>query len=112
MDLNIRWTKVWGYDRPFYSEESLYYQYADSEDRAILFARLVTDLLGLKTICLYSSKINHVTIGVHFTDQEVEGESYIYNGEKYIICDPTFYGAGAGKVVNRWKTTNVAPIMP
>ena len=103
--------KVWGGDRPFFPEETLYYPYCDSEDRACLFARLVTDLLGLKTICLYSKKIYHLTIGIHFTDQEVEGESYMYDGEKYIICDPTYYGANAGKVLKKWETTEVGPIV-
>ena len=38
--------KVWGGDRAFFAEESLYYPYCDCEDRSILFTRLVRDLLG------------------------------------------------------------------
>lgn len=30
--------KAWGEDRPFFPEETLYYPYCDSEDRACLFA--------------------------------------------------------------------------
>lgn len=101
--------KEWGSDRPFFPEETLYYPYCDSEDRSALFARLVHDLLGLETIYLYS-KIGHVCIGVHFTDKEVEGDNYIYEGKKYIICDPTYYGASAGKAMKRWETTRVYPI--
>ena len=100
---------VWGYDRAFFPDETLYYPYCDTEDRSTLFARLVNDLLGLKTIYLYS-EIGHVAIGVQFTDQEVEGESYIYNGEKYVICDPTYYNAPAGKVLAKWVTTKAFPI--
>lgn len=102
--------KVWGHDHPFFPEETLYYPYSDTEDRSGLFARLVIDLLGLKTIYLYSEQLHHVAIGVHFTDKDVEGESYIYEGEKYIICDPTYYGASAGKVMKKWATTAAAPI--
>ncbi len=32
--------KVWGYDRAFFPEETLYYPYNDCEDRSILFSRL------------------------------------------------------------------------
>lgn len=36
--------KIWGYDRAFFAEETLYYPYADCEDRSILFSRFVRDL--------------------------------------------------------------------
>jgi hypothetical protein len=42
--------KVWGDDRAFFPEETLYYPYCDCEDRSILLSRLVRDLLGLKAI--------------------------------------------------------------
>jgi hypothetical protein len=45
--------KVWGHDRAFFAEESLYYPYCDCEDRSILLSRLVRDLLGLKVILVY-----------------------------------------------------------
>ena len=99
---------TWGFDRPFYPEETLYYQYSDAEDRANLFARLVNDLLGLKTAYLYSVKISHAAIGVHFTDKEVDGDYVICNGEKYIICDPTYYGAPAGKKLARWEPQKIS----
>ena len=37
--------KVWGHDRAFFAEETLFYPYCDCEDRAILFTRIVRDLL-------------------------------------------------------------------
>lgn len=45
--------KVWGHDRAFFAEETLYYPYCDCEDRSILLSRLVRDLLGLKCILIY-----------------------------------------------------------
>lgn len=41
---------VWGHDRAFFAEETLYYPYCDCEDRSILFSRLVRDLLDLDVI--------------------------------------------------------------
>lgn len=98
---------VWGQARSFFPEESLYYPYLDSEDRSNLFARLVADLLGLKMIYMQSQDKSHTAIGIHFTDQEVKGDYYQYKGEKYMICDPTFYGADAGKKMSRWDMNKV-----
>ena len=39
--------KVWGHDRAFFAEETLFYPYCDCEDRSILLTRLVRDLLHL-----------------------------------------------------------------
>lgn len=35
----------------------------------------------------------------------------MYDGEKYIICDPTYYGANADKILPRWETKVVGPII-
>ena len=52
--------KVWGHDRAFFAEETLYYPYCDCEDRAILFTRL-TQLLPFelfsKKFCLKISEL-------------------------------------------------------
>ncbi len=45
--------KVWGGDRAFFAEETLYYPYADCEDRSILLTRIVRDLLGLECALVY-----------------------------------------------------------
>lgn len=86
--------KVWGYDRAFFSEESLYYPSCDCEDRSILFTRLIRDLFGLKCILVYYP--GHLATGVCFTEK-VKGDcDYIdVKGDRYIICDPTIMGLGA-----------------
>ncbi|MBR1409700.1 MAG: hypothetical protein IJ580_01185 [Prevotella sp.] len=88
--------KVWGHDRAFFAEETLFYPYSDCEDHAILFSRLVRDLLHLKTILVYySGKYPHLATAVHF-DEDVNGD-YIYVGnEKYIVCDPTYLNGHVG----------------
>lgn len=42
-----------GIERTLFAEEMYYYPYSDCEDRSILFARLVKDLLGLMVVLLY-----------------------------------------------------------
>lgn len=85
--------KVWGDDRAFFAEETLYYPYADCEDRSILFSRLVRDLLGLKVVLVYYP--GHLATAVHFTDH-VTGDYILLNGQRFTVCDPTYIGAPVG----------------
>lgn len=85
--------KVWGHDRAFFAEETLYYPYADCEDRSILFSRLVRDLLGLDVALIYYP--GHLATAVKF-DTEVPGDAVLINGERYVVCDPTYIGAPVG----------------
>lgn len=85
--------KVWGEDRAFFAEETLYYPYCDCEDRSILYTRLIRDLLGLKTALIYYP--GHLATAVCFTE-EVKGDGLLLNGKRYVICDPTYIGAPIG----------------
>lgn len=85
--------KVWGHDRAFFAEESLYYPYCDCEDRSILFSRLVRDLLGLDVALIYYP--GHLATAVYFND-DVKGDAMMINGKKFIVCDPTYIGAPVG----------------
>lgn len=86
--------KVWGCDRAFFPEETLHYPYADCEDRAILFTRLVRDLLHLKTALVFYP--GHLASAVKVTDPDIEGDFLNINGERYLVCDPTFINAPIG----------------
>lgn len=83
---------VWGYDRPLFAEESLYYPYCDCEDRSILFSRLIRDLVGLDVVLIYYP--GHLTTAVCF-DEYVAGAYIEINNRKFMICDPTIIGCGA-----------------
>ena len=85
--------KVWDGDRVFFAEESLNYPFCDCEDRSILFTRLVRDFLGLKCILVFYP--GHLAAAVHFTEA-VNGDYIQLNGQKYIICDPTYINAPIG----------------
>ena len=69
---------VWGYDRSFYAEETLFYPYNDTEDRSILLSRLIRDVLGLKVLFIYYP--GQVKDGMHF-----------------VICDPSYIGSDVGE---------------
>lgn len=99
--------KVWGHDRAFFAEESLYYPYCDCEDRSILFTRLVRDLLGLKCILIYYP--GHLASAVEFTKDNVVGDYISLNNRKFIIADPTYIGAPVGETMPKMdnKTAKV-----
>lgn len=88
--------EVWGSDRAFFAEETLYYPYCDCEDRSILLSRLVRDILGLKTILVYYP--GHLAMAVHFPE-EVVGDYIMLEGDKYIVCDPTYINASIGRTM-------------
>lgn len=86
--------KVWGHDRAFFAEESLYYPYCDCEDRSILFTRIVRDVMGLECILVYYP--GHLAAAVAFTNDDVRGDYIMLNGKRFIVCDPTYIGAPVG----------------
>ena len=85
--------KVWGHDRTFFSEETLFYPYCDCEDRSVLFTRLVRDLVGLECILIYYP--GHLAAAVCFSSQ-VDGDYISLKGKRYVVCDPTYIGASIG----------------
>lgn len=85
--------KVWGHDRAFFAEETLFYPYADCEDRSILFSRLVRDLLGLDVALVYYP--GHLATAVAF-NEDVYGDTMMINERKFTVCDPTYIGAPVG----------------
>lgn len=84
---------VWGEDRAFFAEETLYYPYCDCEDRSILFSRLVRDLLHLDVALVYYP--GHLATAVAF-DGYVEGDAMMIDGHRFVVCDPTYIGAPVG----------------
>lgn len=85
--------EIWGTDRSFFADESLYYPYCDCEDRSILFSRLVRDLMSLDVVLIYYP--GHLATAVKF-NSEVEGDYISYAGNRYTICDPTYINAPIG----------------
>lgn len=89
-----------GYERPFFGDEIFLYSHNDCEDRAILFAILVRELLNMDVALVHfpadKNVGGHVATAVKFTDEDVPGGYFLVNKDKYVICDPTFFNQGAG----------------
>lgn len=82
-----------GREKFFFAEEVLHYPYSDCEDRSVLFAYLVRELLNLKTIGLEYP--DHIATAVNFS-KDPGGDYLIFKDAKYTICDPTFINAPVG----------------
>lgn len=83
----------WGYERPLFAAETLYYPYSDCEDRAILFSRLIRDLMGLDVVFLHYE--GHLATAVAF-DEDISGNYVKVGKQKYLVCDPTYINAPIG----------------
>ena len=108
--------EVWGEDRAFFAEETLYYPYSDCEDRSILFSRLVRDLVGLDVLLVYYP--GHLLTAVHFPedaqlDAELRGEYFSLpcDGRNFVICDPTGLYAPIGWNNDAYKNESANVIL-
>ena len=95
---------VWGADRAFFAEETLYYPKCDCEDRAIFYHFLVSNLLRNDVHLVHYP--NHECNAVNFS-QKLNADYYMYQGKQYVICDPTYIGASIGMCMPDFK--NVKP---
>lgn len=92
----------WGYEKWNFPAESFYYLCGDCDDHAILFARLIRDLLDLDVL-LVECQVNgmpHETTAVRFTEP-LSGDTIRYDGATYYCCEPTSNVGKAGQ--RRWE---------
>ena len=99
----------WGYEKWCFPEESCFYQVGDCDDHAILFCRLVRDLLGLDVLLVECDVDGgpHAAAAVRF-NEALEGDSLSYEGQRYFCCEPTSNHARAGQRI--WKKFEVTKI--
>jgi len=96
-----------GYERPAFPDENFFYPYNDCEDRSILFSIFVKELLGLEAVLLHYP--NHLAAAVHFPEN-VNGDYLTVDGKKFIICDPTYIGAGIGMAMDDCKRVRASVV--
>lgn len=90
-----------GYEKAFFVEENFIYPANDCEDRAILFAFLVRNILHLDVHLLYYP--GHEATAVAFTDAGINGDGYMYEGKRFTICDPTYIMASVGQCMPQYR---------
>lgn len=99
---------VWGGDRAFFGEETIFYPYCDCEDRSILLSHLVRDLVKLDVVLVYYP--GHLAMAVHFPE-EVLGDFITLDGRKFTIVDPTYVGSDVGESMPGCKEKGTTVIL-
>lgn len=92
-----------GRENYLFLEETIYYPSSDCEDRSVIFAWLVENLLNLQVVGL--SFPGHVATAVELDSPR--GESIQHEDRIYSIADPTFIYARVGRKMPKFK--NVLP---
>ena len=95
--------EYWGVgNKQSFPEETLYYEYSDCEDKSILFAFLMKEVLGMKTVAIDYK--NHVNIGLALDEVKEDWFTINAEGQKYIVCEPST--TGGTSTVGRPNNTN------
>jgi hypothetical protein len=94
--------KQFGYERPLFADETFFYPASDCEDRSILYAVLVRELLGLEVVLLHYP--GHLATAVHFAD-DTTGDNLTIDGKQFLVCDPTYIGANIGHAMEQFRGT-------
>ena len=89
-----------GFEKYFFPDENLFYDYSDCEDRVALFGYLAKNALNLDVVGLHYP--NHLAAAVAF-DGRVAGDAVKYEGKTYTVADPTYVNAGAGQAMPQFK---------
>ena len=92
-----------GYEKVFFVDETINYPYSDCEDRAIMFAFLVKNLLHLDTVGVKFS--DHMATAVNLKTN-INGSKFKYHNTTYTITDPTYINANAGMMMPQYKGKN------
>ncbi|WP_306552175.1 hypothetical protein [Daejeonella sp.] len=74
-----------GKEKRLSPEQTLFSKYSDCDDRAALFFYLVKEIYNLPMIALLYP--THISMAVQF--DKAQGQSIIYKGQKYSVCEPT-----------------------
>ena len=93
--------KYHGREKYYFPEETIGLPFSDCEDRSALFAWMVRRFVGYDVIgVLYD---DHLATAVCFDeDAQLTGKSIIYNGKRYMVCDPTYQNASIGTVMPKF----------
>lgn len=92
--------EMFGRAKPLFVEESFFYGANNCKDRVLVFSWITRELLGLDVVLL--SYRGHVSCGVALPG-DVKGDSFIYDGLRYVVCDPTYIGAPVGTTMPKYR---------
>jgi hypothetical protein len=105
-------TEQFNAEKKMFPVETLYYPASDCDDRAIMLGYLLDQLTDLDYIVVRYP--GHLTLAVHFPGPEPRGkrinDPITYNGKRYFVSDPTYFGADAGMIMPDYRNMQPSEI--
>jgi|GEM_PF-1953322 len=83
-----------GREKYLFPEETLFYNFSDCEDRALLFAWLLKEFFNIETIGIDYN--GHLVLGVPWDKEPETGNFINLDSVNYILADPTYFNAPLG----------------
>lgn len=83
---------AYGYERPFFAEQTILLPYSDCEDRATLLSHLYREIFGYDSVGLHYP--GHMSLAVAYDGKGVD--YYNIYGQKYYVTDGTYFYASPG----------------
>lgn len=93
---------VFGFEKPYFLEENLFYPQNDCEDRVIFYTYLLWNALGLENHLLQYP--GHESASVNITEGTPKGDYYLHDDKRFYISDPTYIGSKTGMCMPRFRT--------
>lgn len=98
----------WRKERFFFPGEIWFYDTSDCDDKAILFSRLVRDVLGLEVALVFWP--GHLSCAVKL-EEPLHAYVFDVSGQQFVSCDPTMPGACVGDVMPQLKEVKASLIL-
>lgn len=77
-----------GREKYNFPEETLFEKYSDCEDRTLLLAGLVREILDLNSVALYFERDQHMSLAIEMSEYNY-GYSFKYDDRYFVACEPT-----------------------
>lgn len=77
-----------GREKYNFPEETLFEKYSDCEDRTLLLAGLVREILDLNSVALYFEKDEHMSLAIEMSEYK-NSYSFKYDEKLFVACEPT-----------------------
>ena len=98
--------EIYGQEKFSFPEETLLNNYSDCEDKAMLFATLVKEVIGLNSIALFYKDAAHINVAVQSPYPQMR-HNFSFNDKNYIVCEPTLEGFAIGQNAVQTKTASL-----
>lgn len=95
-----------GKEKFAFPEEALASDFTDCEDRSVLFAYLVREVLNLQTVGLFYKQAEHMNVAVQSWKKDNKGDFKAY-GMEFIVCEPSGKGLQPGQHTIKTSSASV-----